>query len=291
MKVGFYLAGEKGYETLVGFIDKFRVEQISFVCAASDENLVRDFYLDIKGICENNHIPFYDRKDDFIVMSDYQFAIGWRWMLSVDNLIVLHDSILPKYRGFSPLVNMLIDGRSEIGVTALKASKEYDRGELISQSIISIGYPIKIKDAIKLVSHLYVKLVLGMSEKILSGEGLVAFEQIDVDASYSLWRDEKDYIINWHHDSSRIVRFIDAVGEPYSGAQSKIKGMVVKINDSTLYPDVTVEDRCSHIGKIIFIDDGFPVVVCGKGLLKITSISDEHGNSLLGKIPFRTRFE
>jgi methionyl-tRNA formyltransferase len=36
--------------------------------------------------------------------------------LRLPNLIILH--ILPKYRGFTPLVNMLI-GEKELGVTAI----------------------------------------------------------------------------------------------------------------------------------------------------------------------------
>jgi methionyl-tRNA formyltransferase len=56
------------------------------------------------------------------ICSDFNIAISWRWMLKVSNLIVIHDSLLPKYRGFSPLVNMLINGEDTLGVTVLFAT-------------------------------------------------------------------------------------------------------------------------------------------------------------------------
>ena len=87
---------------------------------------------------------------------DYQLAIGWRWLISgTENLIVLHDSLLPKYRGFAPLVNSLINGEQEIGVTAIWAGPEFDAGEIIFQEKAGICYPIKIQEAIEIVSGLY----------------------------------------------------------------------------------------------------------------------------------------
>ena len=49
---------------------------------------------------------------------------------------------MPKYRGFAPLVNSLVNGEKIIGVTALFASEEYDNGDIIMQSSVDITYPI-----------------------------------------------------------------------------------------------------------------------------------------------------
>ena len=69
----------------------------------------------------------------------FKFAIGWKWIIdNTSQLIVLHDSLLPKYRGFSPLVNSLINGDTLTGVTALFASSEYDKGEIIEQAQIGL---------------------------------------------------------------------------------------------------------------------------------------------------------
>ena len=56
-------------------------------------------------------------------------------------------------------------------------------------------------------------------------------------------------------------------------------------------PDVTVETR--DCGKVLFVRDGQPLVVCGKGLLKITDAHlEEDGRTtpLLPLTKFRIRF-
>ena len=53
-------------------------------------------------------------------------------------LIVFHDSVLPKLRGFNPLVTSLINGYEEIGVTVLYGTEDFDRGEIILQKKVNI---------------------------------------------------------------------------------------------------------------------------------------------------------
>ncbi len=64
---------------------------------------------------------------------------------------------------------------------------------------------------------------------------------------------------------------------------------MVVIKESEIVKDVIIENR--HIGKILFFTDGFPVIVCGKGLLKITEANFEHdGKSIFPLNKFRVRF-
>ena len=67
---------------------------------------------------------------------------------SNNTLIVIHDSILPTYRGYLPLVSQLIDGQKEIGVTAILANENFDEGDIVHISKTKINYPITINDAI-----------------------------------------------------------------------------------------------------------------------------------------------
>ena len=105
-----------------------------------------------------------------------------------------------------------------------------------------------------------------------------------------MWRNFYDYRINWNHTSEKIERFIDAVGSPYSGAHTYLNNKEVIILEAVSVDDVAVEDREAHIGKVIFLTKGLPTVVCGKGLLKVTSIVDKTGNELTNRISFRSRF-
>ena len=151
-------------------------------------------------------------------------------------------------------------------------------------------YPIKIKNAIELLSENYKQLAINIAKKILEGEPLNGIKQDEEVASYSLWRDEEDYIIDWEMSAEQIKRFIDAVGFPYKGAITIVGDRKARVVDTKVFNDVFIENRTP--GKIIFSKTNYPVVVCGKGLLMITHIvDDETGNSLLPFNKFRLRFK
>jgi methionyl-tRNA formyltransferase len=289
--ITMFLMNQKGYEVLKEFISKFGVEYIAVVVSSRDINVEKDYFEEISELCKFNKIKLLSRNEVLNISTIYSFAIGWRWIIKTNSkLIVLHDSILPQYRGFAPLVSSLINKENIVGVTALFASDDYDKGEIIDQLSVTIEYPLKINKAIEIISHLYVSIVLKISEQIINLEELKSYKQEEKHATYSLWRDEEDYKIDWKGDAEYIKRFIDSVGFPYKGAFSFIDGEKVRIYDSEVVQDVNIENRSS--GKVIFIKDGFPTVVCGKGLLKLTHITSEIDNtSLIPLKKFRLRFE
>jgi methionyl-tRNA formyltransferase len=287
IKIGFFCMGKKGYGVVNDFISLFGRDAISYVVSAKDSNLKEDFYREIQGLCNKWDIPFLNKKksESEFLSDDYKIAVGWRWMITpFEKLVVLHDSILPKYRGFSPLVNSLIEGESEIGVTALLATESYDEGDVIYQLAIGVSYPIKIKTAIDLICPVYSKVVRKVYE-IICSEEIVCTPQDENLASYSVWLDEKDYFIDWSWSSDKIERFVNAVGYPYDNAKTFVGREKVEIIDVELINDVVVENRKRHLGKIIFFKQGKPVVVCGSGLLQINCLNCEN------RINFKVRFE
>jgi methionyl-tRNA formyltransferase len=288
-KVVFYLMNEKGFYVLNNFLIKFGTNNIEYVVLSEDKNVERDFYKELLSLCNKHCIKFFHRQDDIPIFTGYKFAIGWRWIISdIDQLIVLHDSILPKYRGFAPLVNMLINGRNEIGVTALFASNEYDKGDIIRQEKVTITYPIKIQEAIQIISPLYSTLVNSISDMIFSSCSIIGIPQDEESASYSLWRDEQDYFINWNDSSKNIGRKIDAVGFPYNGARTYLNNKLIIIDKVEECIDVKIENR--DVGKVIFVIDGYPIVVCGNGLIKIVEARFLDGESIIPFKKFRSRF-
>ncbi|WP_022960580.1 methionyl-tRNA formyltransferase [Spongiibacter tropicus] len=295
MNVGFYIIGRKGLLALQAFVVEFGNAAVSFVEAARDSAIQYDAFDDISQYCADIGLPFFERGADISIAADKCdacFAIGWRWLIDDgEKLVVFHDSPLPKYRGFAPLVNMLIDGREYIAVTALLAASEYDRGDIVAQASLAVEYPIKIADAIELAGRLYAKLTVDVGYLIQRDGVVKGTPQDDAEASYSLWRDEQDYRIDFTCSAADIARFIDAVGYPYKGASAIVSGNEVRVCAGEEFADVAIENRNAHIGKVIFMNEKFPVVVCGSGLLKITDLRGADGESLLGSFRFRSRFE
>ena len=289
VSVALFLMTEKGYRVLGAIVAHFP-EIIECVISARDINIKKDYYDEIEVFCKKNRIIFLDRKECKAINSRYAIAVSWRWLIDLSmTLIVFHDSLLPRYRGFSPLVSSLINGEDLIGVTAIFASGDYDCGDIIAQSKTTVNYPIKIQNAIKLICENYKQLAIKIIKQISEGKTLNGVKQDEHKASYSLWLDEDDYRIDWKKSSDQIKRFIDALTYPYKGALSIIGNKKVRITDAEIVGDVHIENRMP--GKIIFIKDKKPIVVCGKGLIQIINIVDAQTNtSLLPFSKFRMRF-
>lgn len=291
MKVGLYLIGAKGFSVLDRLLGEYGASSVAFVIAAQDTGTEEDFFNEIEELCIKSGIYFSKKNHENkeLIQADYFFAVGWRWLISDSRkLIVFHDSLLPKYRGFSPLVNMLINGEREVGVTALLASGEYDRGNILGQKSINVQYPIKIATAINMIRPIYADIAVEIYRRLYSGGEISGDPQNESLATYSLWRDEEDYSIDWNNSSVEIERFCNAVGYPYKGACTHVREEKVRIIDVESLCDVFVESRSNNIGKVIFLIDDAPVVVCGTGLLKIKNYRFECNSDK--KINFRTRF-
>lgn len=292
MKIGLFLMTKKGYSVLVSLIGNQKTDAIDFVCIGKDSKLDNDFSIDIENLCVTNNIPFCFKKtiDTNNLNSSYYIAVAWRWLIELPNLIILHDSILPKYRGFAPLVNMLINGEKEVGVTAIFASNEYDKGDVILQEKITIDYPIKIAELIDRISNLYIVIVNDIFVLIGKGTKLIGTRQDEKYATYSLWLGDEDYFIDWNMSAEKIKRKIDACGSPYEGAKCWLNNEIIIIKEAFFINDVKIENRIN--GKIIFMENNFPVVVCGKGLLMITeAISQEELQNILPLNKFRIKFK
>jgi methionyl-tRNA formyltransferase len=143
MGLTLFLMTEKGQAVLDGVISAVGPGAISLVVGARDAHVRNDRYEEIQAICQRAGIPCADRLQAPTVDTDYALAVSWRWMIhGVPNLIAMHDSPLPKYRGFAPLPNALINGEREVGVTALFASEEYDMGDIVCQRRLAVEYPM-----------------------------------------------------------------------------------------------------------------------------------------------------
>lgn len=199
-EVSLFVMSRKGYALLKNIINGGFAPQIDKVVIAHDKNMTNDYYEEMYTVCKEAGVDVHDKTENVVINSPYCIAIAWRWIIPLKEktkLIVFHDSILPRYRGFAPLVNMLINKEPQLGVTALYASEEYDKGEIINQKTTAVSYPIKITDAIDLVTPLYSELVCDILNKLRNHEQLISRPQIEAESTYSLWREEDDYQIDW----------------------------------------------------------------------------------------------
>ena len=282
--------GKKGLAVLKGLVQC--QASVSTVVVGRDRNVQNDYAVEIDSLAKANGIASVGRSEFQPEENVTYFVAGWRWMIrgiDQENLIVFHDSLLPRYRGFAPLVNALINGEERIGVTALQASEQYDEGPILTQRSIEIGYPLKIARAIDRVSELYTDIATDLARSLTAGDTLTSVVQDHQSATYSLWRSEEDYAIDWRLHCGQIERFVDAVGYPYKGAIAATSDSRFIIDDVEALEGYRFESY--QPGKVFRLEDGQPIVVAGESAVKIVSMRDAtDGASVLPWSKIRTRF-
>ncbi len=292
------VATEKGYEVLQvasGFADELRVHVCTF-----DESLVaRSFTDSIRSLADELGFPqvrWNDfRRDSVGYLQSHDIdgllCIGWRFLIPAaavtelrGNAIAAHDSLLPHLRGFAPLPTALIVGDPQVGVTFLRIGNRADDGDILWQDAIDVRPNDTIGDLIRRTVPVY----RAGAERFLRGDIPVGRPQDESQATYSIWRDELDYWIDWREDADRIERSIRALGDPYLGARAKLHNSTIVLHDAEVVADVPFAIR--QPGKVWSLDDhGCPTVVCGRGMLKVLAASCD-GQSVLPLNSIRVRF-
>jgi methionyl-tRNA formyltransferase len=235
----------------------------------------------LRSLAERLSINLLETHHPVLQPENLTFLVGWQHLLPTvtPSTVVFHDSLLPRYRGFAPTVTALIKGDREIGVTALSPTEGIDEGPIIAQRALPISYPVKIQTALELQAGLMTEIAVDIVDQWRRGE-LLSTPQQEALATFSIWRDDTDYEIDWSNSSTAIERFVNAVGHPYAGARTTVGGVeTVRVLDITVLPDMAFEIR--KAGKIWSLDNGRPIVMCGDGMLRVDNCRREDGSEFL----------
>lgn len=286
-KIGLFIGTERGYEALVELV-KAKVNIICVLVLKQDEHEIRNFTSKIVDVCEKNNIPFdLSTKINSILYKDfllkYQpdvlFLVGWRFLIPQNcleipkrGIFVLHDSLLPKYRGIAPTTWPLINGEKETGLSLIYADLEMDAGDIVDQIKINIseednGYTMNNK-YLKLIPEMILKNL----NSILSGTNK-RLKQDHAKATYGCKRVPDDGKIDFNKTSKEILRLVKALISPYPGAFCYYKKRKIIICDIS-----TVENPKMYVGRIpgriIYVSkEGYVDVLSFDGVLRIEKVS------------------
>ncbi|MCG8515118.1 MAG: methionyl-tRNA formyltransferase [Halanaerobiales bacterium] len=221
-----------------------------------------------------NHSQFLDLLQgmaaDVIVVVAFGQKLGTR-LLSIAKYgcINLHASLLPEYRGASPIHQALIDGREFTGLTTIYMDQGWDTGDMIYQETV----PIAKSDTF---ASLHDKLaVIGgkLLEKTLLAveEGRAPrIEQEEERATYAYKIDKNKGLINWEQGAAELANLVRGVN-PWPGAFTYMHGQLVKIWKVT--PCAKNSAGQAVPGEVVSAkqEDGL-IVQTGKGQLRIDQL-------------------
>ena len=290
MKIALFIASKKGYICLKKLVEGNLKDSIGFVSSFREINVARSYDEDISILCRENKIDYFPWRDIknslFQVCRDrgitVAFAVSWKFLIDTGindiiphGLIVFHDSLLPKYRGFAPTPTAVICGDNEIGVTALTAGDKADNGDIILQRKMKIGSDEYIREIIDRQSELMADMLLDIISNLKNGK-IKRTAQNDADATYSIWRGSEDCRIDWDRSARDIYNLIRAVSDPYPGAFTTYKGERIIVKRACIL-DHDMDFAIRDTGKIWSISDNSPIVICREGMLKITEAASPFG--------------
>jgi methionyl-tRNA formyltransferase len=266
-----YLCGTKGLAALEAALNHPHI--ITSVRIWPDVGVSNDPYESMLHLVQKHGLNLVPK--DYPINDSEALAVGWKFLIEApyQRIFVIHDSLLPKYRGWNPLVTALQNKDPEVGVTLLLADEKIDHGPIVLQATIGITYPQKISEVMKAIELKIRDLVTYLLEQP-DKANLKMQKQIEKSATYSIWRDEEDYRIDWSKSADEILAFIDSVSFPYKGACTSLNGETLRIFSARVVPDLLVINRTP--GKVWKIENGNPIVLCGSGLLEFQEYSFEN---------------
>lgn len=191
----------------------------------------------------------------------------------------VHPSLLPKYRGSSPVAEALLRGETIIGVTIMLLNKGIDTGPIVAQE----EYPVLPDDtAESLTQRLFeqgASLLIRTLPAWSNGE-ITAIPQDESQATYSRRLKKSDGEMDFTLPAKRLADQVRAL-HPWPGAYSHWKGQTLKILKAVPLPtDASNPDGLvdTRPGKVVALNPGEAAalgVVTGEGLLGIVELQLE----------------
>ncbi len=134
-----------------------------------------------------------DLKPDFIVVAAYGKILP-KEILALAPCINLHASLLPKYRGASPIQHALLNGDEISGVTAMLMDEGLDTGDILGFDVVRVE---RSDNAVTLFDKLS-KSAAALTPLVLENfDSISSFPQNGVDASYCKKIEKRDGLVEF----------------------------------------------------------------------------------------------
>lgn len=283
-----YLSGIKGASAARVAV-QFR-DLVGSVILEEDPGEANDSYLSTVSLLKSHGIKPLNI-ENAPSQGESCLAVGWKRLIKspYTSIFVIHDSLLPKYRGWNPLVTALQNGDTRLGATLLLADNQVDHGPIIRSHQFDISPPAKISEALRLMCDSIEYLTKYLFQNYATA-ALSTTPQNHKAATISMWRDEEDYRIDWMLSAERLQRFIYSVSSPYKGASTFFESRKIVVLEAEIVEGIASIENPTP-GKVVAIDDLGPVVICGKGFLRLREcrFDDANGEVIMFR-KIRTRF-
>jgi len=182
----------------------------------------------------------------------------------------LHASLLPKYRGPSPITAAILSGETRTGVTVQKLALKMDAGDILGTRSLPLNgqettgslFPVLAEMGAGLLPTILMELEQGRISPVAQDESK---------ASYCRLVNKEDGEIDWNVDAGMIERMIRAY-DPWPRAFTTWAGRRLNILAGGVYPQ-SVDTRGKKRGLVLAVDNRYGILVnTGGGVLHLSRL-------------------
>ena len=166
---------------------------------------------------------------------DFLFSFYYRLMLKPGLLAIpksgafnMHGSLLPKYRGRTPVNWAILRGETETGATLHEMVEKPDAGRIVDQEAVAILPDELAVDVFGKVTGAAERVLRRSLPRLVDGSAVLRAQDLSR-GSYFGGRRPEDGRIDWSAPAKRIHDLVRAVAPPYPGAFTEAEGKRLRI--------------------------------------------------------------
>ena len=178
--------------------------------------------------------------------------------------INIHGSLLPRWRGAAPIHRAILAGDSETGVTTMRMDEGLDTGPML----LAESTPISSADTAETVHDRLAELGARLIVSTLDGlmrNTIDPVVQPEEGVTYAHKLGKEEGVLDWRRPAAELERKVRAF-HPWPGTSFELNGERIKV----LAAGLALAGGTP--GTLTIGRDGFPVVACGIGGLKLLQL-------------------
>jgi methionyl-tRNA formyltransferase len=190
-------------------------------------------------------------------------------------VINVHASLLPKYRGASPIEAALLNGDAITGVSIMKLDPGMDTGPVYAEAAYEIVPEDNQATLYDKLATIGADVLIDELDSILDGS-LIAHPQDDEKASKVGMIKKTDGVIDWSKSAQDILNQIRAYST-WPGSKAIITCEEVSLTEASIY------DGSGSIGTPYKTENAELAVYCGQGSIIINHLKPAGKREMTGK--------
>ena len=236
-------------------------------------------YIQVKSIRnEEIYKILKEINPDLIVVAAYGKIIP-KEIIDIPRLGVInvHSSILPKYRGASPIHYALMNGDKKTGISIMMIDEGLDTGDVLEVAETEITDEDNLETLTSKLAELSYDVLDVAVTKLINGEA-IRTKQDNSKAIIVKPITKEQTQINWNKTNLEVHNLVRAL-YPNPVAYTKLNSDRIKICETK----VINQEYEGKVGEVVALDKEGPIIKCSKGAVLIKRLQFPSKNIQTGK--------